>query len=220
MQLDQDEDGCPRIKVILVGETGVGKTNLINVTMEKDFNDNERSSIAASFSMKKMKVDEKIYNLYLWDTMGQEKMKALTKIFFKNAKIVILVYDITKKKTFLELENWLKDIKELLGNNIVIGICGNKSDLFMEEEVSEEDVQGFADKIKSKYALTSAKSDKYGFCKFLNDLLEEFINIYVKNPDIDKKKNKEEKKEIEPNDQQSIILKKPKKEKKKKKSKC
>ena len=217
MQLDRDEDGNPKIKVILVGETGVGKTNLINVTMDKDFNENEKSSLAASFSIKSMRVDSTIYNLYIWDTMGQERMKSLTQIFFKNSKIVILVYDITKNLSFLALENWHKEVKDILGNDIVIGVCGNKSDLFMEEEVSEEQGKNFAKKINARFVSTSAKSDKFGFCKFLNDLLEDFINLYNKSKPIEIEK----KQAINPNDhQQSIILKKTKKEKKKKKSKC
>ena len=77
MELDKDIDGNFKLKVILVGDSGVGKTNLINVTTDKEFNSKETATITASFSKKSVVVDNKIYNLYLWDTMGQEKLKTL-----------------------------------------------------------------------------------------------------------------------------------------------
>ena len=82
--------------------------------------------------MKEMNIEGFNFNVYLWDTIGQEKLKAQTKIFFKNSKIVILVYDITNKKSFTELENWHKQVKESLGDNIVLGVLGNKKDLFLQ----------------------------------------------------------------------------------------
>ena len=131
MKLEIDEDGNPKLKAILVGEAGVGKTNLINVTLNKDFNDNENSSVNASFSIKKLQASKKQYNIYLWDTMGQERLRSLTKIFFKNSKIVILVFDITNRNSFNKLSEWEKLVKDNLGEDIIFGICGNKSDLFL-----------------------------------------------------------------------------------------
>ena len=131
MELDIDNDGNPKLKVILVGDAGVGKTNLINILMEKEFNSNQTSTITAAFYQKPVKVNKKIYNLHIWDTMGQERLKSLTRIFFKNSKIVILVFDITRKDSFEGLQYWYNEIKQILGDNIIIGLCGNKSDLFI-----------------------------------------------------------------------------------------
>ena len=80
---DNPEDG---IKVILIGESGVGKTNLINITMGENFNDNEKSTAASSLSKKIITLNKREYNLDLWDTIGQEQYRQLTKIFFNNAK--------------------------------------------------------------------------------------------------------------------------------------
>ena len=214
MELEKDEDGNPKIKVILVGETGVGKTNLINVTTDKKFNDNERSTISASFSRKIIELNNKTYNIYLWDTMGQEKLKSLTKIFFKNSKIVVLVFDITHEDTFKGLKFWYEEVKENLGNDVVIGICGNKSDLFLQEKISEEECQKYANEINAKFVYTSAKMDKTGFTRFLKILLNDFVEIY-------EKKMAEHKKETVVEETPKIVLQKTSKEhKKKKKSSC
>ena len=210
MELEKDEDGNPKIKVILVGETGVGKTNLINVTTDKNFNENERSTISASFSRKKIDLNNKTYNLYLWDTMGQEKLKSLTKIFFKNSKIVVLVFDITHEDTFKGLNFWHNEVKENLGNDVVVGICGNKSDLFLEEKVSEEECQKYAKEINAKFVYTSAKMDKTGFTRFLKILLNDFVEIYDK-------KMADHKKETNVVEEAPKIVLKPVKEPKKKK---
>ena len=177
MKLEIDEDGNPKLKAILVGEAGVGKTNLINVTLNKDFNDNENSSVNASFSIKKLQASKKQYNIYLWDTMGQERLRSLTKIFFKNSKIVILVFDITNRNSFNKLSEWEKLVKDNLGEDIIFGICGNKSDLFLKEAIPEEECQKYAESINAKWAYTSAKTDKNGFTRFLKELLQEYINL-------------------------------------------
>ena len=214
MELEKDEDGNPKIKVILVGDTGVGKTNLINVTTDKNFNENERSTISASFSRKKIDLNNKIYNLYLWDTMGQEKLKSLTKIFFKNSKIVVLVFDITNINTFTGLKFWHDEVKENLGNDVIVGICGNKSDLFLEEKISEEECQKYAKEINAKFVYTSAKMDKTGFTRFLKILLTDFVEIY------EKKMAEQKKEEIVEEPPKIVLTKSTKEQKKKKKSTC
>ena len=81
-----------------------------------------------------MNIKEKTYNIYLWDTIGQERLKSLTKLFFKNAKIVILVYDITSKQSFKNLENWIHDCKEVLGNTFVIGAKKHHGVIMMKKD--------------------------------------------------------------------------------------
>ena len=121
------------IKIILLGESGVGKTNLINILMGIPFNDNEKSSASNSYSEKKVTINNKLYKLNLWDTIGQEKFRQLTKIFYKDSKIVIFVFDITSKESFDELQNyWVRDVKEQIGDDgIVKGVIANKMDLFL-----------------------------------------------------------------------------------------
>ena len=201
--LDSQED---EVKVILLGESGVGKTNLINITMGGNFNDNEIVSSTSSFSMKKITVRGKEYIIKLWDTIGQEKLRSLTKLFYNDSKIAIFVYDITRKGTFEEIKNyWVNDVEEKLGKDIIKGIIGNKLDLYLNQQVTEEEGEEFANSINAQFLSTSAKSDNpSNFEGFLTKLYEEYltkkgdiqpekkINVKTKNKNIvldTKKKN-------------------------------
>ena len=186
------------LKVILIGESGVGKTCLINVSTGLGFDTNEKATLTASYLKKTITINKISYVLCLWDTVGQEKLRNLTKIFFKNSKIVIFVYDITNKKSFEALASWERDVKNLLGDNIVKGVVGNKQDLFMDEDVTEEEGANYANSINAKFRLVSAKTDPQSFNVLLEELLKEYLkkneavsnNIKLSN----KPKNQEEKK--------------------------
>ena len=208
MKKEIDDDGNIKLKTILIGQSGVGKTNLINIAREEKFNPSQVTTVNCSFFKKIMNIDNKLFNIYLWDTIGQEKLKSLTKIFFKNAKIVILVYDITNKKSLEELNYWLKEVKESLGENIILGVLGNKKDLFVNEEVTEEQGQEYAKSIGARWGLTSAKTERESFITYVEDLIRDYI----------KKIEPEEKKED--NKDNNLVLQNEDTEKKKKKKKC
>ena len=192
-----DEDGSIKLKTILIGESGVGKTNLINIAKNEKFNPNQVTTVNCSFFKTEMIVEDMKFNVYLWDTIGQEKLKALTKIFFKNSKIVILVYDITNKNTLTQLDFWYKQVKESLGDSIVLGVLGNKKDLFIKEEVSEEEGEQYAKSIGARWALTSAKTDRESFINFIENLIRDYIEKF--------EMKKKEKTNIEEN--KNIVLK-------------
>ena len=162
------------IKVILIGESGTWKTSLINATMGLKFKDTVESTTTNSFSSKTVTINNKEYVLNLWDTIGQEKFRSLTKIFIKDSKIVILVYDITRKASFNELNFWLKMIQDILGDEPVLGICGNKSDLFVKEQVKEGEVKKYSEEKNIPFKLTSAKNP-LSFNKFLEDLVKQYL---------------------------------------------
>ena len=143
------------IKVILVGQSGTGKTSLINSAIGQQFIEGkEQSTISSSFVTKIINIDEKSYTINLWDTIGQEKFRSLTKIFIKDSKIVILVYDITVLNSFEELKFWYDTIKEVLGDTAVLGVAGNKQDLFANEQVNEEVAKKYANDINALFKLT------------------------------------------------------------------
>ena len=170
----EDDDG---IKVVLLGETGVGKTNIINIATNQSFEPEEKTTIVSSFSKVILKIKKKQYQLNIWDTIGQEQFRQLTKLFYNNSKIVIFVYDITSKKSFNELKNyWVKDIESKLGNNIIKGLIANKSDLFLYEQVKEEEGEEYAKSINAKFLMFSAKDDSTQKIQdFLSILLNEVI---------------------------------------------
>ena len=170
-----EEENDNKIKVILIGDSGVGKTNLINVSAGNSFNENEKSTLRASYLEKIININDVSYCLALWDTIGQEKLRNLTKLFFKNAKIVIFVYDITNENSFKGWESWEKDVKELLGDDIIKAVVGNKQDLYNEKEVDENKAMEYANSINAKFRLTSAKTDSDSFVNLLEELLKDYI---------------------------------------------
>ena len=162
------------IKVILVGEAATGKTSLINTSVGIPFKEEMISSSTNSFALKEFIIGEKKYVLNLWDTIGQEKFRSLTKIFMKNSKIVIFVYDITRKKTFEELNYWINTINDNLKDEAILVIAGNKQDLLNKSEVKEETAKKFAKEKRIFFQLTSAKNPKT-FEKLLEQLLIKYI---------------------------------------------
>ena len=170
---DEEEDDDD-IKVILVGETATGKTSLINTSIGLEFKDKLESTQSSSIMQKKITINGKAYTINLWDTIGQEQFRSLTKIFMKGAKIVIFVYDITRRDTFEQLNFWLTNTKEVLGDKPILGIVGNKSDLYFNEEIKEEEAEEFAQKNNIPFQLTSAKTPK-SFSDFLEKLVVKYI---------------------------------------------
>ena len=163
------------IKIILVGDSGTGKTNLITVAAGFEFNTNSLTTTSCSYIQKIIKKGDKEYKVNLWDTIGQEKYRSLTKIFLKDSKIVIFVYDITNRATFESLKFWKKTIDDVLGNGPVFGVVGNKIDLYYEEKVKEEEGEEYANSIGAKFLITSAKNDNKSFSIFIEQILEDYL---------------------------------------------
>ena len=194
MSNSHEEEEEEETKVILVGESGVGKTNLINIITGGEFNEKEKSSSTASFLNKKLTVKGNEYTINLWDTIGQEPLRQMAKLFYNNSKIVIFVYDITERKSFDELNKyWVKIIEEKLGKNVIKGIVANKIDLFLNEKVTEDEGEEYAKSIGAQFLVTSAKA--YGPAKFedfLIKLYEEYLDKYETNSS-DRKNSKKNK---------------------------
>ena len=163
------------IKVILVGMSGTGKTNIIKALVDKPFVDENDSTLTSSFVSKSIKINKKTYNLEIWDTAGQEMYKSLTKLFIVGSKVVIFVYDITDKSSFNELDYWVKTVKEILGKTPIYAIFGNKKDLFMNEKVTEEEGESKAQEIGAHFKLTSAKTERENINIIVNDLVKEYV---------------------------------------------
>ena len=166
------------LKVILLGEMMVGKTNLINRLMGDEFNENESATSTSSFCLKDLTIKGNKYTIQVWDTIGQEKLRQLTKMFYTNSKIVIFVYDITNRESFEEIKNyWVNDVEEKLGKDVIKGIVGNKIDLFLNEQISQIEVEEYAKSINAEFIVTSAKTDNpEKFENFLAVLYGKYLN--------------------------------------------
>ena len=130
----------------------------------------------------------------IWDTNGREKFRSMAKIFYKGAKMAILVYDITRKESYDSVKNWwYKDIKEHGDPDIVIGIAGNKSDRYDDEEVPEQEAREFAESIGAVFSLTSAQNNS-GIDELFKDMGKKYLcpNSSTIESDIQKPEQKEE----------------------------
>jgi len=161
------------MKVILLGNSGVGKTNLINTSVGQQFQEDTSVTTSGSFSQKNIKIGDEEFSLNLWDTAGQEKYESITKIFLKKSEIVIFVYDITDIRSFNDLEKWINLTEEMIDNEHICGIVGNKEDLYSVEQVKAETARKYADSKKMQFQLVSAKDNPAGFINFLKELVME-----------------------------------------------
>ena len=152
-----DQESC---KVVLLGESGVGKTSIINQFVDETFLEDQQSTSGATFSTKLVTCSGgKQIKFDIWDTAGQEKYRSLTKMFYKDAAAAILVYDITREESFNELKNyWIGQIKDNSPKKIVLAIAANKSDLFENEAVDESKGRELAKEVNAIFKLTSAKN--------------------------------------------------------------
>ena len=165
-------------KIILVGESGVGKTSIINRYLDK-YTENQKETIGASYAKKVEKIDNYEINLDIWDTAGQEKFRVVNTIFYKEAYICLLVFDITKKETFEKLkEYWYNTVKESADLDIIFGVAGNKIDLYENEEVDENDVLEYCKEINASYYKTSARSNTSIDSTF-RDLAKKFMDTDI-----------------------------------------
>jgi len=154
-------DSSLPIKCVLLGETAVGKTCLINRFVNNTFQEDFVPTMVGCYSSKDIFYDKanKKIKYEIWDTAGQEKYRSINKIFYQDTSIAILVFDITRKDTFEALKNyWYLELRDNSPKDIVIAIAANKCDLYEYEEVSHDEVEEFGKSINALYEQTSAKT--------------------------------------------------------------
>ena len=150
------------VKVVLIGESGVGKTSIISQFTTNEFNPRCATSVSAQFTSKTVQFPEfgKSIKFDIWDTVGQEKFRSLAKIFYKDAKVIILVYDILNEKSFKALkEFWYNETTNNAESDPIFALVANKIDLYQNQVVDNNDGKAFADEIKAIFQETSALSN-------------------------------------------------------------
>ncbi|XP_005176344.1 ras-related protein Rab-21 [Musca domestica] len=148
-------------KVVLLGEGCVGKTSIVLRYVEDKFNPQHISTLQASFLTKKVNLDNgNKVQLNIWDTAGQERFHALGPIYYRGSHGAILVYDITDQDSFQKVKNWVKELKRMLGSEIILTIAGNKIDLEEQRTVQEDDAVAYAESVGAHYFETSAKTNE------------------------------------------------------------
>ncbi len=150
------------VKVVLLGESGVGKTSIINQFIAKKFNPRCATSVSAQFVSKIINFPElkKSIKFDIWDTVGQEKYRSLARIFYKDAKVIIFVYDITKEFSFNSLKDyWYKETSNNADGHPLLALVANKVDLYENQVVEHKDGKAFAEEINAIFQTTSAMND-------------------------------------------------------------
>ncbi|KAG2294702.1 hypothetical protein Bca4012_066553 [Brassica carinata] len=143
-------------KVVLIGDSGVGKSNLLSRFTRNEFSLESKSTIGVEFATRSIRVDEKTVKAQIWDTAGQERYRAITSAYYRGAVGAFLVYDVTRRVTFENVDRWLKELRDHTDDNIVVMLVGNKADLRHLRAVSTEDATAFAERESTFFMETSA----------------------------------------------------------------
>eukprot|EP01115_Flamella_aegyptia_P014616 TRINITY_DN83_c1_g1_i1.p1 TRINITY_DN83_c1_g1~~TRINITY_DN83_c1_g1_i1.p1 ORF type:complete len:220 (+),score=45.35 TRINITY_DN83_c1_g1_i1:49-708(+) len=156
MSIRKEDEYDFLFKVVLIGDSGVGKSNLLSRFTRNEFTIESKSTIGVEFATRTIAVDGKIIKAQIWDTAGQEKYRAITSAYYRGAVGALLVYDITRNATFDHLERWLNELLDHADKNIVVMLVGNKSDLRHLRAVTTDQAKEFAEKRNLSFIETSA----------------------------------------------------------------
>ena len=152
------------LKLILVGDSYVGKTNILSKYIKNEFNQSTKSTVGVEFGTKLLKIEDKIIKAQIWDTAGQERYKSITSTYYKGAKGAFIVYDITNRLTFESVDKWIQDLNLNSDKNITLLLIGNKKDLADKRDVTteegEEKAKSFGLAFLETSALTGENIDK------------------------------------------------------------
>ena len=171
----KDKDIIPDCKVTLVGDSGVGKSAIIGRYISGIFREDLVSTSGANYSQKIYKKNNQKVRLNIWDTVGQEKYRALGRNFYKDSYIICIIFDITNKISFKNVkEIWYPEIKQYGEKYNILSIVGNKCDLYESEEVNDEEANEFANEVGAQYFSVSAKNGNG-----IEDMFNTLANLYL-----------------------------------------
>ena len=161
-------------KLILIGDSCVGKSNILLKYLKNQFNENSKTTVGVEFGTKNIIINNKRIKIQIWDTAGQERYRSITSAYYKGAKGVLIVYDITRKNTFDNIDKWITDLKLNGDKNICIIILGNKSDLINKREINKNDGIKKAEMYKTAFLETSALNGD-NISKAFDELIEQIV---------------------------------------------
>jgi len=164
-------------KVVLIGDSGVGKSNLLSRFTRNEFNLESKSTIGVEFATRSIQVEGKVVKAQIWDTAGQERYRAITSAYYRGAVGALLVYDIAKHVTYENVERWLRELRDHADQNIVVMLVGNKSDLRHLRAVPTEEATAFAERNQLSFIETSALDSTNVEKAFTNILTEIYRSV-------------------------------------------
>lgn len=149
-----------KIKLIVIGNQGTGKSCILNRFVKDSFDESYQATIGLDFHSKNVTIHNQDIRLILYDTAGQEKFRSLIPMYIREAQIILLIYDIANKDSFDSIPKWMDEISEVKNNDVIYALVGNKIDLEKERVISFEEGKKFADDNKLLFQEVSAKSGK------------------------------------------------------------
>jgi small GTP-binding protein len=170
-------------KIVVAGSSGVGKTSLVEHLLSGSFQEGTEPTIGVQFKTYSLQADGHEIELQIWDTAGQERFKSVAKAYFRNALGGILVFDLTSRQSFDELNTWINDLNTLCAANAHVVLVGNKTDLADSREINVSEAQVFAQRYNLMYLETSAKSGDNvadAFVRLGTEILRKVINGQIK----------------------------------------
>ncbi|EAS06669.1 small GTPase family Rab protein (macronuclear) [Tetrahymena thermophila SB210] len=174
-------------KIVLIGDSGVGKTNLLSRFTKNEFNMDSKPTIGVEFATKTVITENKYIKAQIWDTAGQEKYRAITNAYYRGAVGALTLYDITKQQTFDNVKKWLHELREYADANIICMLIGNKCDLQEMRQVKTEDAAKFAEENNLAFMETSA-AQAINVDQAFQKLITEIYNNLKTRPNEEKKK--------------------------------
>ena len=170
-------------KVVLIGDTSVGNSNILSKYLTNDFDPDSKATVGVEFGTKNFKIEDNIVKVQIWDTAGQERYRSITNAYYKGAKGSLLVYDITNPKTFESIDRWLSDLKVNGDENISVVLLGNKSDLESDRKVSTQQGKEKAEFYKLAFLETSALNGNNidnAFNELITDVYKNHHDLFEK----------------------------------------
>ena len=168
-----------KFRAVILGLEGVGKSSLLDVYSGIEFKEDIYTNFMTSDYIKRIKFEDSDYNIRISDTPGRERFLNTLRGYIRNAQIIILVFDMTKKDSFLYLDKILELIFETINDNkVMFVLIGNKADLRDKWEIKESDAKKFANILHAKFFLSSAKKEQRELQDFLDGVFQDYIRIY------------------------------------------
>lgn len=177
MQISPESFQC---RIVIIGDTSVGKTSILNQLIEQTFQEYEQSTVGANYQLYVEEIDGKKVEIQIWDTAGQEKFKSLGPIYYRNARGAAVVFDVTNRHTFDDLTEWITAFTEVAGTDTAIFIVANQIDRADARQVDSDEVKKWADSNDYKVFETSAKTG-VGIKELFHEIATEILKNFVSN---------------------------------------
>jgi len=193
--MDDHEEGDFLFKIVVIGDSDVGKSNLISRYTTNTFREENKATIGVEFGHKTIKIEDKIIKGQIWDTAGQDRFKALTRGYYRGAAGCLLVYSITDRVSFQNAERWLDELVQHADPGILVLLVGNKVDLGDQRQVSTQDAKEFAQKNRLSFIETSAKDKtnvEEAFERIIQEIYRQHTEAAKKEVESDDESSKED----------------------------